>query len=403
MDILLVSCVLPPRGTATAALIRNLCEHFSALGHTVDGITTKNSLYDAHITDLGAGVAYHANYVKAYRTRKKKSRDQIYAIYKRIRKILKPETRVLYNEMCVSALYKEMIRCHAERYDAIISVCAEFDSLEAVLRFKRNFRYKGKVALYQVDPLSDNPVLVSDGVDNLLSYEIDAVRAMDCVFTTPIIYRDKEDIWKHRCATALEFPALVPGLHPQVGLSDQEEVRCVFAGYLYDTLRNPKFTLEWFSRLSDPRIHLYIVGSGCEEILKQYEEGPMHGRLHLMGQMSIEECNSYLENADVLVNIGNSVSNMLPSKIINYIGYGKPILDIVKTPECPTLRYMEKYPLAYVIRETDCICDSDVDAFEKWINSASQKRICEKDILTIYTECTPKYVAQKIIQTLQNS
>ena len=55
----------------------------------------------------------------------------------------------------------------------------------------------------------------------------------------------------------------------------------------------------------------------------------------------------------MLVNIGNAVDNQMPSKIFEYISTGKPVVNIYKSPECPTLKYLERYPLALNLYEKD--------------------------------------------------
>ena len=52
------------------------------------------------------------------------------------------------------------------------------------------------------------------------------------------------------------------------------------------------------------------------------------------------------DRTDVLINIGNSVLNQMPSKIFEYISSGKPIINVFKSPDCPTLKYLTRYPLA---------------------------------------------------------
>ena len=55
----------------------------------------------------------------------------------------------------------------------------------------------------------------------------------------------------------------------------------------------------------------------------------------------------------MLVNIGNSVDNFMPSKIFEYISTGKPIINVYKIPECPTLKYLAEYPLALCVSEEE--------------------------------------------------
>ena len=47
-----------------------------------------------------------------------------------------------------------------------------------------------------------------------------------------------------------------------------------------------------------------------------------------MGRVSHTVAIQYMSEADFLLNIGNSISSMVPSKIFEYISTGKPIISI---------------------------------------------------------------------------
>ena len=68
------------------------------------------------------------------------------------------------------------------------------------------------------------------------------------------------------------------------------------------------------------------------------------------------------------MNIGNAVDNQMPSKIFEYISTGKPIINIFKSTDCPTLKYLGRYPLVLNIHEAEIRkdpagCVSRVQAF----------------------------------------
>ena len=57
-----------------------------------------------------------------------------------------------------------------------------------------------------------------------------------------------------------------------------------------------------------------------------------------------------LENrADVLVSLGNTYDNQMPSKLFGYFATGKPVLHLAVSENDPTLPYLARYPLALVL------------------------------------------------------
>ena len=51
-----------------------------------------------------------------------------------------------------------------------------------------------------------------------------------------------------------------------------------------------------------------------------------------------------MAEADVLVNIGNRTSYQLPSKVVEYAAFGKPILNFLASPDDSSAVFLSKYP-----------------------------------------------------------
>ena len=52
-----------------------------------------------------------------------------------------------------------------------------------------------------------------------------------------------------------------------------------------------------------------------------------------------------MNSADVLVNNGNLIPNQMPSKLLDYIATGKPIICISEFEPCNMEPYWSRYPL----------------------------------------------------------
>jgi hypothetical protein len=61
------------------------------------------------------------------------------------------------------------------------------------------------------------------------------------------------------------------------------------------------------------------------------------------------ELTEKIAEADVLVNIGNLVSTMVPSKIFEYMSYGKPIISTFDIENEPSAEYLCNYPLSILL------------------------------------------------------
>ena len=99
--------------------------------------------------------------------------------------------------------------------------------------------------------------------------------------------------------------------------------------------------------------------------------------------------------ADVLLHVGNAVDSLMPSKILDYISSGKPILNICKIPTCPTLPLMERYPLGMTVNESDEITEELLDSITRFCTTSKDKSIPFDQIHQLYYDSTIDYVGDR--------
>ena len=146
---------------------------------------------------------------------------------------------------------------------------------------------------------------------------------------------------------AMDHPDQVPVIH---------SLRAGFFGSMYREIRDPRPAIALFNEVAkDPEIDVRFAGR--LEALSEEELFPKNGNIQYLGKLSGDDLAKAYAETDVLINIGNSVDNQMPSKIFEYISTGKPIINIYKSPECPTLKYLTRYPLALNLPEEDLKAD----------------------------------------------
>ncbi len=403
MKILIVSATYPPAATATAGIIDNLVKCFKEQGHQVDALTAKSFMTQPSADIIDGSAVYYANYAIYDSNTKLSISDIIFKVKHKLRRMF-CRNKKIYEEDMVRCLLKAMKSIDMQSYDAIISVCAFYSAAEAVARYKEQFGLCGKTVLYQVDPIADNAIFSCVPLTERENFEKRLFECNDIIFTTPIICEQFSEKKVAQKMIPLEFPCIIPN-QITANASDnkaERDIIFVFAGYIYPSIRNPEYMLELFSAFKDFKFKLYIIGSGMEDMLSSYEQGTLNGKLVCLGRQPSEVCNEWFEKADVLVNISNSVSNQVPSKIFQYISYGKPILNIYKLKNSPCLAYLGDYPLAVNIFEGNAIDDGLVNETVSLLNEVMGKRISAKQIAEQYVHCTPEYVSRKMIDTINN-
>ncbi len=161
----------------------------------------------------------------------------------------------------------------------------------------------------------------------------------------------------HKKILMAEMPGISTVLSACEGTISHQKCKCFFIGNLYKGIRTPETVIKAFSLLANDDVELFFAGGFDKEFLDLLKG--VSGNIHFLGRKTAEEVLQIYKDADILVNIGNSIDNQIPSKIFEYISTGKPIINFYKTATCPTLKYLKKYPIALNIFEEDFFDDID--------------------------------------------
>lgn len=395
MRILLVSNTLPPEGSAVAGIVDRLTPNFLKKGCEVDCLTLKKKLFAAKKISHNGITIYRAAYFLLLQ-------KVIRKVKKMGRKLFnKKEKQFIYTEGDVKAYLREFKKLDLSQYDAIIPICAYYATIEALMRYKKKNRdFNVPVYLYQVDPLAYNKTFDASSFKEKLRYERAIYNFCTEVFTTSIIYKEKKELlWDVSKVKVLEFP--LSGTVADEKKADPSEIICVFSGYLYGTIRDATYTLKIFSEFENKKIKLYILGTGQEKLLAKYTSGGLKDRLIRFGELPEEQCNKILSQADILVNIGNKVKNQIPSKIFHYIGTKKPILNMACFEDCPTIKYLDKYPLSNTVVEKENVSAEAAKEVEKWIIENSGRMVSQETINKNFKEHNPEFIVDLILKTIK--
>lgn len=317
------------------------------------------------------------------------------------KKYIRLKNRVCPQKYLDSITIKQLIsgleKINAQQYDVIVAVAGDFHTIEAVRQYSRR-PHSPHYIIYQVDPCSTNYLAAPATKKNRIKFEEQAYKQATLVMTTPIICKEAAENYQNRYKSKfveIEFPNVSNrySSDTEKNIREDEKIRCLFTGNIYSGIRDPKYTLELFQRLTNPRIEFVLVGANKIQTLDK-DNG---GQISLLGARSLNETRKIISDADILVNIGNAMQNQVPSKLFEYISTGKPIVNIYKNQDCPTLHYLEKYPYVLNLFEDMKDIDSQVKMLETFILDNYKKRGDISKIMHTYIQCTPQYCANQMV------
>lgn len=316
------------------------------------------------------------------------------------RRVLYPLRSALTDQNgCSDALFSVLLRDDAARlrkafpFDAVISTMEPFYSADASARLTAP-----KKVLYLMDP----PAAVSNGTGTPYRNRRlkKTLAAQDVILTTPFI---RQALAEHgygqldQKIISVGFPLIEEHDISRQRRNDGR-IHLLFCGWLYSDIRSPKYFLEILSRL-DERFAVTFMGRECEKLTERFHV-QTKAELIALPQQPYEAALQAMADADILINIGNSVPVHMPSKTLEYINTGKPIVNFYKLEDCPTLYYTKRYPLCLNLSEEDPDLDAAAARFQQFCEQNRGKTVDRAYLEAEYADCTPEYIAQKILEAL---
>jgi hypothetical protein len=231
----------------------------------------------------------------------------------------------------------------AQRFDAVISVGLPFTAQLVGRACKKRFPHL-RFIMDVEDPFcfSEEFFVNNATLYRRLNYKAEyaAFRAADAVALT------------NRAAAARYaalFPAfaeklrVIPPLYNlppasrsfPMGSRQPGEIRLGYFGSFYRKVRTPERTLRLLTVLCErrpewrERLRVHFFGSMEAEFVPLFERFPaLSGCLFFHGLLSREDTASAMQEMDALLHIGNTTDYHLPSKSVDYLAAGKPVLNI---------------------------------------------------------------------------
>lgn len=180
--------------------------------------------------------------------------------------------------------------------------------------------------------------------------------------------------------------------------TDNGKINLLFCGWMYSDIRSPKYFLDIVSRL-DERFCIYFMGKECDKLRERFDF-ETKAEVVTLPQQPYQTAIDAMFDADILINIGNSVPVHMPSKTLEYINTGKPMVNFYKFPDCPTKYYTDRYPLCLNIFEGDGDVGKTAKRFIDFCLTQKGKTVEREYIEREFADCTPQYIAQQILDKL---
>ena len=408
MKILIVTTRFYPYGSATSGVVGNLADALNKLGHDVEIVALTRYKDDAVCekwNNVFVQKFYSAALITKEQIKKEFKKYPFRCIHGLLEKIYDKLYCLFNNEYGVCSLKRSMVKKYKralelslkDKYDLCIVTLMPIEAVRAAIEF--DFE-ETQLAIYQLDPYWNNADYPPQYTNERFKLESYMVRHCAFCMTTPLIAEENvkqcPDLKDKYIIT--EFPCLRPIDCTNIPICKDSVVHCVFLGTLYPELRPPENLVSVISKIANKDVVFDFYGSGqyLVEQSRDYKNAKSKIRLH--GQIDSKTAELVRASADILVNIDNTSTALVPSKIFEYISTGKTIINCYFSNKSRTIDYLERYPLCVNI----CLNDDyllGADKIDKLLCSYSGEVIPFETVRNMYYKNTPDYVANQVLET----
>lgn len=162
---------------------------------------------------------------------------------------------------------------------------------------------------------------------------------------------------------------------------DERICKLVYAGALYADRRNPERALSVLSKIDDIQVDFYIGYSNCNSVVSKY----LSETIKSHPAVNRSRYNELISNEyDILINIGNNFSLQIPSKMLELLSTGRPIINFYQMKDIH-YEMIEKYPLGFNIGPDD---PDSVRKVTRFCHEMKGKRLPFKEVERLFPENT---------------
>lgn len=180
-------------------------------------------------------------------------------------------------------------------------------------------------------------------------------------------------------------------------------LKIVYTGSFYKKIRNPEYFLKVAEKALvnlNANLDLYTFGN-CNDIINKYTNRINSIINH--GQVSTDKAYEAISNANLLIAVGNSDNNQVPSKIFEYLSFGKPIVYFYSNDSDVNLEILKKYPLFLALKQDYEKLDENVNLFKDFCEKHSNSRVPFEEVERLFKDATPQYTADLIMQLISGA
>lgn len=338
--------------------------------------------------------------------KKVKTTQGIKKYFWKIRLLLSKLERFFRAALSRSACDRQVVKAYMDGFarieepiDVIIPTCNQFESVVAAMQYRAD-NPKVQIIPYLFDLFAESTninrgkLLLKTHWKANMDYEKQMFEESACVFHVANWTKHIETYFPEYQDKAfeVEHPLLV-SKGENISIFNDGKIHIVYTGAVDTGVHNLDRALEVLSNLTDEEVcvDLYSFDS-AENIV---EGSVAHNKIiKVHGQVDSDTAEQARGCANILLSIGNTGNtSQMPSRIIEYIASGKPIIHFAQNTSDPSIELLKLYPLAKII---DLSSEIDATALYLFVKENANIIMAFDDMKSIFQIADSQYIADEI-------
>lgn len=285
----------------------------------------------------------------------------------------------LCSPLYTARFFKKAVELHKKyKFDAVVGVYTPVSSLMAGYKLKKKYPQIEFVP-YFLDSLSGGYGPKNFSKEKIIDRGLRIEKKVFAQADKIVIMKSAEE---HQSEYNKEFQNKIcvldiPMLKKvcfEESKKSTDEIKLLYVGSIQPSVRNPQVLIDTLKLLKNEKVNIEFVGKiDCKDLFDELKE-LYKDRLVFTDYLNHDKLTEKITQADVLINIGNRVSTMVPSKIFEYMSYGKPVISTKDIKDEPSVKYLNKYPLALILEE-ETGAQENVQRLTEFLDEAVNKRV----------------------------
>ncbi len=303
--------------------------------------------------------------------------------------LVSPDINIIY----FHKYYKQAVKLIEENsYGAILASSGGFFSQIVALKLAQKYKDIKIMPIFLDPPITINFLYKKNRpyYRKMVQYEKKLFEISDAILLESNLYLAMREQYREDNLCEIGIPLVKKRYEDNESVAyDSKQI--LFMGTLWKSIRNPEYTLKLLANFQEFSVSFY-GGNATKMVLEEYDLT----NAAYKGCLEHTEVSEMIKKSGYLLNISNVNIVQTPSKIYEYISYGKPIINIVKSPHDKTIELIKRYGNGISLLEGEAANIGMLTEFlEKQIQIKEYKEITEEFRLN-----TPEYVASIILKNL---